>query len=96
MLGDRLTRVTLALGKALAALADAVRAIPGSLGAELLRDSADDGSRYVFIERWTTENACTAATDALTKDIMAQVMGRLAVPPKSMTLMAVSGEVGAT
>ena len=28
------------------------------------------------------------------KELMAQVMGRLAVPPKSMTLMAVSGEVG--
>ena len=69
-----------ALNAVLAALADAVRALPGSEGVELMRDTAD-GERFVFIEKWTSIEAHKAAAAGLPKPTLTAVMEALAGAP---------------
>lgn len=74
-----------ALAAALAALADSVRGLPGSLGVELLQDRADV-SRFVFIEKWESVEAHVGAGDLLPKTMMAPVMAALGAPPAGACL----------
>jgi len=70
-----------ALGNALSALAQAVTAIDGSLGAKVLRDRKD-GQRFLFLEFWRDEDARKAAGSQLPKEIMGQIMGAVTGPLK--------------
>lgn len=64
----------------LSALADAVRGIDGSEGVELLRDVGNE-RRFVFIEKWVSEEAHKAAFASLPKEIMANLTAALDGPP---------------
>lgn len=68
------------LETALFALADAVRAIPGSEGVELLRDLGNE-RRFIFIEKWESVEAHKNARDHLPKDAFAPVGAVLDGPP---------------
>lgn len=69
-----------ALAAALAALADTVRGLPGSLGVELLQNRTAP-TRFIFIEKWGSVEAHAAAGALLPKAIMAPVMAALGEPP---------------
>lgn len=69
-----------ALETALRSLADSVRALPGSEGVELLRDSGNE-RRFFFIEKWTSIEAHKEAGKALGKEALAPVMAALDGPP---------------
>ena len=69
-----------ALETALGALADHVRTFPGCQGVELLRDLGNE-RRFVFIEKWDSEEAHKSAGGALDKAIIGPVMGALDGPP---------------
>jgi quinol monooxygenase YgiN len=68
------------LEAALDALADAVRPIAGCEGVELLRDIGNE-RRFLFIEKWSDEEAHKAAGPQLAKDVLAPVMAALDGPP---------------
>lgn len=73
------------LETALRALAEAVRAVPGSEGVELMRDVGNE-RRFVFIEKWTSIAAHKDAGKALPKELMAPVMASLDGPPEGAYL----------
>ncbi len=62
------------LGEALEALAEAVKSIPGSQGATVLRD-VKEPNRYLFLEFWADEPSRKAAGSQLPKDVMGRIMG---------------------
>ncbi|MCP1470782.1 quinol monooxygenase YgiN [Sphingobium sp. OAS761] len=68
------------LETALRTLADAVRALPGCDGVELLRDIGNE-RRFVFIERWTSVEAHKAAGPQLDKAVIAPMMAAIDGPP---------------
>jgi quinol monooxygenase YgiN len=70
-----------ALGTALEALANAVKAVSGSQGAMVLRDRKER-NRFLFLEFWDDEDSRKAAGSRLPKDIMGQIMGAVAGPLK--------------
>jgi heme oxygenase (mycobilin-producing) len=74
-----------ALREALAVLADVVRALPGSEGVELMRDTAQSG-RFIFIEKWTSVEAHKEGGKQVPKDAFSPVMGALAAPPEGAYL----------
>lgn len=69
-----------ALETALRTLADAVRALPGCEGVEMLRDLANE-RRFVFTEKWTDVDAHKAAGPMLDKGLFAPMMAALDGPP---------------
>lgn len=66
-----------ALGKALQALADAVKAIAGSQGAMVMQDRKER-QRFLFVELWADEASRKAAGSQLPKDVMMVIMGSVA------------------
>ncbi len=64
----------------LTALADAVRQAPGSEGVELLRDLGNE-KRFIFIEKWVSEEAHGAAFEALDKSLLGPVQASVDGPP---------------
>jgi len=64
----------------LEALADAVRAMPGCEGVEVLRDLGNE-RRFLFIEKWESVEAHTAGLDALDKSLLAPVGAASDGPP---------------
>jgi quinol monooxygenase YgiN len=76
-----------ALGDALAALAQAVRPLPGCLGTELLQD-IEVPERFAFTEWWESVAAHKAAGPSLPKAALAPVMAALAGPPEGSYLAA--------
>ena len=66
-----------ALGKALQALAEAVKGIAGSQGAMVLQDSKEN-QRFLFLEFWEDAESRKAAGSQLPKDVMAVIMGSVA------------------
>ena len=73
------------LETALGELADAVRAVPGSEGVELLRDLGNE-RRFVFIEKWASVEAHKAAGSHLPKEALAPLMAALDGPPEGAYL----------
>lgn len=71
------------LGKALEALAEAVKTIAGSQGAMVLRDSKSP-EHFLFLEFWADEASRKAAGSQLPKDVMGQIMGATAGNPIGM------------
>lgn len=69
----------------LVTLGDAVKAIPGCLGVELLQDR-DAPDRFLFIEKWESVEAHKAGGALLSQDLMKQLMGALADRPKGAYL----------
>lgn len=69
-----------ALETALRATADAVRALPGCEGVELMRDSGNE-RRFVFIEKWVDIEAHKAGADSLGEAVLGPVMAALDGPP---------------
>jgi heme-degrading monooxygenase HmoA len=66
-----------ALGKALLALADAVKGIAGSQGAMVMQDRKES-QRFLFLEFWDDEASRKAAGSQLPKDVMGVIMGSVA------------------
>jgi len=64
----------------LEALADAVRAMPGSEGVELLRDLGNE-KRFLFVEKWESVEAHTAGLDKLDKSLLAPIGAASDGPP---------------
>jgi quinol monooxygenase YgiN len=77
------------LGAALAELAAAVAAAPGSLGTRLLRDSGDP-KRYRLLEFWPDHDTRKAAGAALPKPLMDAVFGALSGKPESEDLTSIA------
>jgi len=69
-----------ALETALAVLADTVRPIAGCSGVEILRDLGNE-RRFLFIEKWDSEQAHKEGGKSLPKDTFAPVMATLDGPP---------------
>ena len=67
------------LGKALEALAEAVKTIAGSQGTMVLRDSKTP-EHFLFLEFWVDEASRKAAGSQLPKDVMGAIMGALGGP----------------
>jgi len=65
---------------ALEALADAVRAVPGCEGVEMLRDLGNE-KRFIFIEKWVSEEAHKDAGKVLPKEALAPLQAALDGPP---------------
>jgi quinol monooxygenase YgiN len=74
-----------ALREALMTFAQAVKALPGCLGIELLRD-VDSSDCFVFIERWNSVNAHKEASHLLSKESLNPVMEALKAKPISAVL----------
>ena len=74
-----------ALRLALKALAEAVRPLPGCEGVEMLRDTRN-GDHFVFIEKWVSIEAHTAAGTHLPKDALGPVMDVLEGRPQGTYL----------
>jgi quinol monooxygenase YgiN len=72
------------LASALAQLADAIGALPGSERRELYRDRADDS--YLFSETWQSEAVYVAASSELPRGVFAPVMAAIDGPPQVTTL----------
>lgn len=70
-----------ALAQALVGLVPVVSAVPGCLGAEVLRDTSDT-NRFLFIEKWDSIDAHKAAGPHLPKGSLDGVMGALGAPPE--------------
>ncbi len=70
-----------ALGSALKALAEAVKAIAGSQGAMVLQDSSD-AQHFLFLEFWDNEASRKAAGPQLPKEVMGQIMSSVGGPLK--------------
>ncbi|HEX7784032.1 MAG TPA: antibiotic biosynthesis monooxygenase family protein [Sphingobium sp.] len=68
------------LETALIALADAVRPIAGCKGVELLRDLGNE-RRFLFIEKWDSEDAHKEGGKSLPKEAFGPVMAVLDGPP---------------
>ena len=60
-------------------LADTVRAIPGSLGFELLRD-IENTDRFIFIEKWKSVEAHKGALAHIPRESFAGLMAAVAGP----------------
>jgi len=71
---------TAALESALETLADAVRPLPGCDGIELLRDLGNE-KRFLFIEKWASEEDHKNAGSMLPKDVMTAIGAALDGPP---------------
>ena len=69
-----------ALEAALSYLASGVRTVKGCEGVELLRDTGNE-HRFVFIEKWESEEAHGSALSSLPEGVMAPVMAALDGPP---------------
>lgn len=74
-----------AMTKALEGAADLVRKVPGSEGVEVLRD-AEDGRRFMFIEKWTSIEAHKAAPGHLPKGALDAVMAAIDGKPEGAYL----------
>jgi quinol monooxygenase YgiN len=70
---------------ALQGLAAALQAIPGFIGADLLRD-LDDPDQFVFIEKWASVEAHKAGGPSLPKPVFAGLMAALAGKPQGAYL----------
>jgi quinol monooxygenase YgiN len=68
-----------ALAEALTALSEAVKAIPGSNGALVLRDRRERG-RFLFLELWQDEQSRKAAGAKLPKEVMGAIMASIEGP----------------
>ncbi len=73
------------LETALTVLADAVRALPGSEGVELMRDLGNE-RRFVFIEKWVSVEAHKGAAALLPKEAFAPIAATLDGPPEGSYL----------
>jgi quinol monooxygenase YgiN len=60
-------------------LGDIVRALPGCLGFEMLRD-IEDPTRFVFIEKWQSVEAHKAGGKQIPREAFAKLMDALAAP----------------
>lgn len=69
-----------ALEAALSFLADGVRTVKGCEGVELMRDAGNE-RRFIFIEKWTSEEAHGSALSSLPKNVLDPVMAALDGPP---------------
>lgn len=69
-----------ALEAALSKLADGVRTIKDCEGVELLRDSGNE-HRFIFIEKWVSEEAHGSALSSLPEGVLEPVMAALDGPP---------------
>ncbi len=69
-----------AMEAGLETLADAVRAMAGSQGVEVLRDLGNE-KRFIFIEKWASEEAHVAGLDALDKALLEPVRAASDGPP---------------
>jgi quinol monooxygenase YgiN len=69
-----------AMEAGLEALADAVRKMPGSEGVEVLRDLGSE-KRFIFVEKWESEQAHAAGLDALDKSLLGPVGAASDGPP---------------
>jgi len=74
---------------ALTDLRRAVRALSGSLGVELWRDTKNPGL-FFFIEKWSSIEVHKASGAQLSKDLLSRVMAPLAAPPEALYLEDVS------
>jgi len=79
-----------ALGGALDELSQAVKSIPGSQGAMVLRDRKDT-NRFLFLEFWEDEASRKAAGSQLPKDVMGKIMGAVGGPIKMADFDRLSG-----
>jgi len=70
-------------------LRSAVRALPGSLGVDLLRDTKNP-CLFFFIEKWISIDVHKASGAQLSKDLLSRVMAPLAGPPEGLFLKDVS------
>lgn len=66
--------------EALATLSDAVLALEGCSGVEIVVDEMA-GSRLRFVERWTSRSAWEQSEAALPKSAFGPVMGAASQPP---------------
>lgn len=86
----RLYRLQPAEGKAeqltaaLAELAEALGAYPGSQRREMYRDRADGA--YVFAETWLSEDSYLAASSNMPREIFAPIMAAIEGAPQVVTL----------
>lgn len=86
----RLYRLQPAEGKAeqltaaLAELAEALGAYPGSQRREMYRDRADGA--YVFAETWLSEGSYLAASSNMPREIFAPIMAAIEGAPQVVTL----------
>jgi heme-degrading monooxygenase HmoA len=69
-----------AMEAALEPLADAVRAMDGSEGVEVLRDLGNE-KRFIFVEKWVSEEAHAAGFDVLDKSLLGPVGAASDGPP---------------
>ena len=69
-----------ALESALAYLANGLRTVQGNEGVELLRDSGNE-RRFIFIEKWESEQAHGSALSSLPEGVLEPVMAALDGPP---------------
>lgn len=69
-----------ALESALTYLANGVRTVKGNEGVELLRDSGNE-RRFIFIEKWVSEQAHGSALSSLPEGVLEPVMAALDGPP---------------
>lgn len=69
-----------AMEAALLGLADVVRPVPGCVGVELLRDMGNE-RRFIFIEKWESEEAHGSALANLPKGALDGVMAAIDGPP---------------
>lgn len=79
-----------ALGKALQALADAVKGIAGSQGAMVLQDRKE-AQRFLFLEFWQDEESRKAAGSQLPKEVMGVIMASVAGQLKMADYERVAG-----
>ena len=73
------------LERALRNLADAVRAVGGCRGVDVMRD-LDDERRYVFIEKWESVEVYKASSAKMPNEAVAPMMAALQGPPHSAYL----------
>lgn len=73
------------LESALRNLANAVRAVVGCHGVDVMRD-LDDERRYVFIEKWESIEVYKASSAKLPKEVVAPMMAALDGPPQAAYL----------
>ncbi|HKR18362.1 MAG TPA: antibiotic biosynthesis monooxygenase family protein [Rhizorhapis sp.] len=69
-----------ALESALSYLASGVRTVKGCEGVELLRDTGNE-RRFIFIEKWVSEEAHGSSLSSLPEGVLEPVMAALDGPP---------------
>lgn len=74
-----------ALLHGLTALAEAVKAIPGCVGVDILQD-LDEPNRFVFIEKWVSVDAHKEGGSMVPQDVMGRVMVALTGRPEAAYL----------